>query len=301
MTQPVAPGRGTRGAAAALALVSLIWGYNWITMKLSLIDAAPTDSAAWRFLIGALALAPVVWRMGHSLRVPRSEWWLCALLAALLACNFTGTLWGLKLGGTGRVAVLTYTMPFWTVLLARVFLHERMRTAQWIAISLAAAGLIVLIDPTHLGGLLPSLLALFAGLSWGASVVLVKRIQGKTRSHLTTLTFWQMLIGAGLLALGSLAANTPPVRWTPLFTACLLYSAVLGSSLAWILFYYALARLPAGVAGLGTLATPVVGVIAAALQFGERPSGTEMVGMVLIGVGLAMLALPAGSLRGPRS
>lgn len=298
MSRPVPPERGIRGAAAALALVSLIWGYNWVAMKLSLVDAAPTDSAAWRFLIGALALAPVVWRMGHSLRVPRSEWWLCLLLAVLLAANFTGTLWALKLGGTGRVAVLTYTMPFWTILMARVFLHERMRPAQWIAIGLAAAGLVVLIDPGHLGGLLPSLLALFAGLSWGASVVLVKRVQGRTKTHLTTLTFWQMLIGAGLLALGSMAADTPPVRWTPLFTACLLYSAVLGSSVAWLLFYHALARLPAGIAGLGTLATPVVGVIAAAIQFGERPTGTELLGMALIGIGLALLALPERRVSG---
>ena len=300
MNRPAASRPGVRSAAAALAFLSLIWGYNWIVMKLSLVDAAPTDSAAWRFLIGALALAPVVWRMGHSFWVPRSEWWLCALLGVLLACNFTGTLWGLKLGGTGRVAVLTYTMPFWTVLLARLFLHERMQTMQWIAIALAAVGLVVLIDPAHLGGLLPSLLALFAGLSWASSVVLVKHVQGRTRTPLITLTFWQMLIGAGLLAIGSMVADTPPVRWTPLFAACVLYSAVLGSSLAWMLFYYALARLPAGLTSLGTLATPVIGVIAAALQFGELPTGSEMFGMLLIGIGLAMLALPAGSLRALR-
>jgi len=58
-----------------------------------------------------------------------------------------------------------------------------------------------------------------------------------------------------------------------------------------MLFYYALARLPAGLAGLGTLATPVIGVITAWIHFGERPTGQDAGGMLLIAVGLGLLAL----------
>ncbi|MCA3132182.1 MAG: DMT family transporter [Betaproteobacteria bacterium] len=283
---------GCGSAAAALGLVSLIWGYNWVVMKASLRDASPTDSAAWRFLLGAIVLLPVLRWLGHGIRVPRNEWWLAGLLAVMLTFNFTGTLWGLKLGGTGKVAVLCYTMPFWTVLFARLFLHERMRTRQWVAIALAAVGLVVLVDPLHLGGLAPSLLALLAGCSWGASVVLVKSAQGRARSDLLTLTFWQMLLCALLMfALGQLL-HLPPVRWTPLFLATLFYMSVLASALAWILFYFALKRLPAGIASMGTLATPVIGVAAAWLQLGERPSLTEGSGMALICAGLLLLALP---------
>lgn len=293
-----APPHGGAGrAAAALALLSLIWGYNWIVMKQSLAYASPTDSAAWRFLIAAGALVPVVRGMGYSLRVPRGEWWLAGTLGLMLAANFTGTLWGLKLGGTGKVAVLCYTMPFWTVLFARLFLHERMRPVQWLAIAIAAVGLVVLVDPLHLGGLASSLLALAAGCSWGASVVLVKRFQGKTASHLLTLTFWQMLICAALLFATGWLVATPAVQWTWMFAYTMAYSAVLASALAWMLFYFALARLPAGVAGLGTLATPVIGVAAAWLQFGERPTPGELAGMALICVGLALLAVPPGGLR----
>ncbi|MEO8040256.1 MAG: DMT family transporter, partial [Betaproteobacteria bacterium] len=127
--------RGSDGRAAiALGLLSVVWGYNWIVMKQSLAYATPTDSAAWRFLFAAASLTPVVRWMGHSLWVPRKEWWLAGLLSLMLAVNFSGTLWALKLGGTGKVAVLCYTMPFWTVLFARLFIHERMRPIQWLAI-----------------------------------------------------------------------------------------------------------------------------------------------------------------------
>lgn len=289
------PGAGRAGAA--LALLSLIWGYNWIVMKQSLAYASPTDAAAWRFLIAAAALIPIVRYMGFSLLVPRREWWLAGLLGLMLAANFTGTLWGLKLGGTGKVAVLCYTMPFWTVLFARIFIHERMRTIQWVAVLIAAVGLVVLVDPLHLGGLASSLLALAAGCSWGASVVLIKHFQGKTESHLLTLTFWQMLMCAGLLFTAGALLDTPPVQWTWMFAYAMVYSGILASSLAWMLFYFALARLPAGIAGLGTLATPVIGVVAAWLQFGETPTPGELTGMAFISVGLALLAIPPGGLR----
>ena len=57
-----------------------------------------------------------------------------------------------------------------------------------------------------------------------------------------------------------------------------------------VLFYYALRRMPAGMVGLGTLATPVIGVLAALLQLGEQPAPLEATGMALIGTALAMLA-----------
>ncbi|MBX9965702.1 MAG: DMT family transporter [Burkholderiales bacterium] len=297
MSSSPPPHTGTGRAGTALALLSCIWGYNWIAMKQSLAYASPTDSAAWRFVVAAIALVPVVLGQGHSLQVPRKEWWLAALLGIMLAANFTGTLWGLKLGGTGKVAVLCYTMPFWTAIFAWLFIHERMRRLQWIAVLVAAVGLVILVDPLHLGGLAPSLLALAAGCSWGGSVVIVKHFQGKTVSHLLTLTFWQMIICSGILFAAGSLFETPPVQWTWMFGYTLFYSGVLASAAAWMLFYFALARLPAGVAGLGTLATPVIGVIAAWLQFGEVPSRGELVGMAFICVGLAMLAIPPEGLR----
>jgi drug/metabolite transporter (DMT)-like permease len=71
-------------------------------------------------------------------------------------------------------------------------------------------------------------------------------------------------------------------------------------AMKWMLFYYALARLPAGLAGLGTLATPVIGVAAAWLHFGKRPSGQDSAGMLLIAAGLLLLAVPGSSSKPAR-
>ncbi len=280
-------------AAAALGLLSIIWGYNWVAMKAGLQHASPFGVGAWRFLFGALSLMPVIRWIGQPLTVPRSEWWVAGLLGVLLAFNFGCTFGALSLGGTGKTAVLVYTMPLWVVILARIFLHERMRPLQWIAVAVAAAGLVVLVDPLHLRGIAGSLLAVGAGLFWGVSVVLVKRWQGRMRTHLLTLTFWQMVLGSALMFAANHLLDLRATEWTLGFVGVMAYTSVLASTVAWVLFYYALARLPAGIAGLGTLATPVVGVLCAWLVFGERPTPQEALGMVMIGAGIGLLAVPA--------
>ena len=214
-----------------------------------------------------------------------------------MAANFWFTLTALNLGGVGRTAVLVYTMPIWVALLARVCLKERMRPVQWTAVALALAGLVVLVDVTSLRDWLPSLLAVTSGASWAVSVVFIKSIQGRIRTHLMTLTVWQMACCALLLWAFIGFADTPPIRWTWQFIAAIGFTAIVGSAFSWMLFYYALARLPASLAGLGTLATPVIGVAAAWLHFGERPSAQDAAGMLLIGTGLLLLSLPGLAAR----
>jgi drug/metabolite transporter (DMT)-like permease len=153
------------------------------------------------------------------------------------------------------------------------------------------------VDLVHLRGWLPSLLAVLSGASWAVNVVLIKSIQGRIRTHLMTLTVWQMGLCTLLLTVYGWLASTPSIAWTWQFVAAMGFSAVLGSALSWMLFYYALARLPAGLAGLGTLATPVIGVAAAWLHFNERPSGQDLAGMLLIAAGLMLLALPLPARR----
>lgn len=291
--------RERQRAGLALAVLSLIWGYNWIAMKLTLADATPADSAATRFALGALVLLPAVRYFGHGLAVPRSEWPLVAYMSVSLAANFFLTLTALGLGGVGKTAVLVYTMPFWVIVIAHVWLRERMRPAHWLAVGLALAGLMVLVDVVRLRGWLPSLLAVASGLSWAASVVIVKSVQGRTRSHLMTLTVWQMAVCAVLLWAFAWASGTPPIRWTWTFAGAIGFSAILGSAFSWMLFYYALARLPAGIAGLGTLATPVIGVVTAWVHLGERPTLQDAAGMLCIAFGLLLLALPGATPQAP--
>ena len=280
-----------RNAGVALALLSLIWGYNWVAMKTGLTDARPLQFATLRFALAALCMLPVILKFRAPLLPHREQWPAVAILGLMLAGNFACTLTALRLGGTGKTAVLVYTMPFWVLVFAWLALRERLDRWQGIAVAIALAGLVVLVEPWKLsGGLLASLLALGAGMSWGASVVYVKNLQKKTSVSMLMITLWQMIIASALLALGWAWLEPQPIRWTGAFGLALGYTSLLATGLGWVLFYYALRRMPAGMVALGTLATPVIGVLAAWLQLGERPTPMEATGMALIGMALAMLA-----------
>jgi drug/metabolite transporter (DMT)-like permease len=80
-----------------------------------------------------------------------------------------------------------------------------------------------------------------------------------------------------------------PIVWSSAFVGALVYNGIGGMAIAPLLWLYILQRLPATISGLNALAVPLVGVIAAWIQLGERPSTAEGIGMALILGGLALL------------
>jgi drug/metabolite transporter (DMT)-like permease len=279
-------------AAIALAALSLIWGYNWVVTKIALAYAGPVTFAALRFALAPLCLLPMMFQLRVRMALSRRHTLVALILGAILAANFAATFIALQLGGTGKTAVLVYTMPFWVLVFARIALTERLTARQTVAVPFALAGLCVLIAPWDTAAqALPSVLAAGAGMTWGASVVYIKHLQRKEPISMLALTLWQMVAAAATLALGTLTiAHESPVIWSGEFIAALLFTALVATGVGWMLFYYALRRMSAGMTSLGTLATPVVGVLCAWLQLGERPSALEASGMALIAVGLGLLA-----------
>ncbi|AKU13345.1 hypothetical protein AzCIB_3452 [Azoarcus sp. CIB] len=283
-------------AAGVLLLLSLIWGYNWVVMKKVLRDVDPFDFSALRTFFGALSLFVVLALRRRSLRpvaLGGTLW-----LGLLQTAAFTGLIqWALVSGGAGKTAVLVYTMPFWLLMLARTFLGERMRGSQWVAVGLAFAGLMLIVEPWTLRGDLQStLLAVLAGLVWAASAVWAKRLRGNVQIDLLSLTAWQMLLGSLVLCVIAWLLPSEPPRITPYFVGALAYNALFATGLAWLMWLFILDRLPAGLAGLSSLVIPAVGVLSGWIELGERPSTMESWGMVCIGA--ALVGISAIAMRG---
>jgi len=272
-----------RTAILALIAIVLIWGYNWVVVKVALRYSSSSDYAALRILLGLISLL-VVFISSRKPLLPRREAFGTFLTGLLQTGGFyVFSTWALVSGGVGKTVVLNYAMPFWVLLLAWFALGERLRRTQWIGVTIAFAGLLFILMPfSFTKGLFSEMLALLSGLSWAAGIVVAKRLQHRTELDLLSFTTWQMLFGSIPLFLCAFLISSPPIRWSTPFIATLAYSGILGGAIAWLLWFYVLSRLPAGVASLGTLATPVVGVLAAWIQLGETPTLLEAVGMVLI-------------------
>ena len=285
-------GSSNTGPLAAFVLMALVWGYNWVVMKIALQYAGPLAFSAWRCALGTLLLFAVLLVLRVPLKpreVVKTIWLGLFQIFGFIAL----VAWALTSGAAGKSAVLAYTMPFWVILFGWPFAEARPRGAQWFALALAFVGLFFVLELWRgEASLLSSVLALAAGAAWAIGTLLFKRIPVRTHHELLSLTAWQMLAGAIPLVALALLVEERPIEWNTTLLAALGFNAVGAMAIATLLWLYILHRLPTTISSLSSLIVPIVGVLAAWLQLGERPSAAEGAGMVLILVALALLIAP---------
>jgi drug/metabolite transporter (DMT)-like permease len=275
-----------RGAIIALALLSVIWGFNWIVMKSVLVYVGPLTFSAMRYVFGTAvlflvlvlrreSLAPTPWRDTLLIGLTQTTGFQLLVQIALLT------------GGAGKTALLAYTMPFWVIPLAWLVLGDRPALRQWLFIGIAALGLVLVLEPWRgVGSALSALLALAGGMCWAISTVLSKRLFHKATISPLRLTAWQMLYGTIVLVAIASCLHERSTQWSPILIGALVYNGVLSSGLAWAMWLFVVQRLPASVAGLASLITPLVGVAFAWVLLGERPDTAESAGIALMFVAL---------------
>ena len=279
-------------ALVVLVLLTLIWGYSWVVVKIALSHAPPFAFGVLRVFLAALALFAALALAGRDMR-PRAIG-ACALIGLLQSGLFIGfTSWATVAGGVAKTSVLVFTMPFWTTLFAWAFLGERLRGLQWISNALALAGLVAIVDPWHLRGTIgSSLLAISSGMIWALSAVLTKKLRVASRTDLLSFTAWQMVFGGIPLAIVAWLVPERPIDWTPGFLVAVSFNGICATGLGWLMWLYVLKRLSVGAASISMLAIPAVAILSAAVQLGERPHAREWLGIALICAALALVSMP---------
>lgn len=282
--------RETRRAIVVLVLLVILWGYSWITSKIGLNYASPMDVVALRLTLGlATLLAGLLW----TRRSIRPTQWKALLLIGLIQ---TGTFlllntWALAEGGPGKTSILVFTMPFWVLVFAWPILHERIRGLQWAAMALAGAGLVFLLEPWQMHtSMFSKTLAVVAGMCWAIGVIIAKELHNREKVEPLAFTFWQMLIGLMPVLACQALIDRPPIVWSGTFIAVTLFNGIAATGLGWLAWLYVLHRLPAGTTSLSSLGIPVIAIISSWIQLGEQPGRSELLGMLFIGLALALLS-----------
>jgi drug/metabolite transporter (DMT)-like permease len=272
----------------ALGFTSVFMGYNWVVAKVALDYAQPFTFAAMRAVLSTLILFALLVVLRRPMKPKALS--VTIIYSLLYTTAPIGLmLWALETGAVGRVSVLTYLFPFWLLILAWIYLGERLHGLQWAAVSMAFIGLILVASPWRVSGVASSLMAIGTSLALAASTIVAKRLYRRSDIDLLSFTAWQMLFGSlPLIVIAALTWEGPPI-WSPTFTWVLVYNVVPAGAVSWILWMYAFRVLRAGDAGIGTLLIPVIGVAAAWAQLGERPELAEAIGMALIVCGLAII------------
>ena len=276
-----------------LAITSVGWGFNWPVTKYLLPELPPLTLRGSSGVIGAALLALLALLSRQSLHVPRWMWPRIVLLGVL---NVTAwmVLMGLALLWlpASEAALIAYTMPVWASLLAWPVLGERPTLSRTIALVMAFAGLASIMGGNGLSASVQKLpgiiMALCGAIGFAVGTVLAKR-----RPILLPpipAAAWQVGIGCLPVAIAGLLIETTNVSAiTETGWALLVYSVVGQFCIAYVSWFAALARLPASVAAIGTMAVPVIGVVTSALALHE-PLGPGQIGALiftLAGVALA--------------
>ena len=297
MTSANQPGAKARIAPAGLlflAVTSVGWGFNWPVTKYLIGFLPPLTLRGTTGVIGAslLAILALVW--GQNLRVPRAMW-PRLVLAAILNVGCWMVLMGFALVflPASEAALVAYTMPVWASMLAWPILGERPNLLRVLSLVMAFAGLSAILGgdgfAASLSKLPGILMALGGALGFAVGTVLAKKYPLNLPP--VSAAAWQIGIGclpvaiAGFLFENSNFAGLSSGHGWLLFG----YSTVVQFCVAYVCWFAALARLPASVAAIGTMAVPVIGVMTSAVALHEPLGLTQIIALVftLAGVVLA--------------
>jgi drug/metabolite transporter (DMT)-like permease len=275
-----------------LAITSVGWGFNWPVTKYLLSELPPLTMRGSTGVIGAGLLALLAILSGQSLRVPR-EWWARLALAAFFNVACWMALMGLALLWlpASEAALIAYTMPIWASLLAWPILGERPNLVRVISLAMAFAGLAAIMGGNGFAASaakMPGIImALGGAFGFAVGTVLAKKLP----LNLPPLSAaaWQIGIGCLPVAIvGVFVEETDVAALSDLGWILLVYSTVIQFCVAYVSWFAALARLPASVAAIGTMAVPVIGVATSAVALHEPLGPGQIAALIFTLAGVAL-------------
>jgi len=274
-----------------------IWGSTWLGIKLGLRDLPPITFAGVRFAIAALLLGVLTMLRGVRLPANARDWRLLAYTGFLsITVNYALVFWGEQYISSGLAALLSATVPLFGLPLAHWYLASEPLT--WKKIAGVLSGLlgiaIVFSGELGIGGpraLWASVGIIIAALATAQAGVLVKA-RG-THIEPSVLAGVQMAGGCIPLLIGGMFLEGSPLdfHWTPLALASLAYLTVLGSVVAFLMYYWLIRHTAVTGVLMIPLVTPLIAVLIGVLLGGETVGWHTAVGGAAIigGVALAVL------------
>lgn len=292
-TRPVLRPRIAPAGLMFLAITSIGWGFNWPVTKFLLAELPPLTLRGVTGVLGALLLAALAILRRQSLKVEPGIW---PRLLSAAVLNVTGwmVLMGLALLWlpASEAALIAYTMPVWASIIAWPVLGERPTLLRTLGLMMAFVGLASIMGGNGISASVEKLPGIVMALAGALGFAIGTVFSKKYPIHLPPITAAAWQIGIGCLPIsiiGLLVETTDLDKVTPIGWWLLVYSTVVQFCIAYVSWFAALARLPASVAAIGTMAVPVIGVVASAIALHE-PLGPGQIAALIFTLAAVVLA-----------
>ncbi len=284
-------------------ILSVIWGTTWIFIKLGLRDLPPITFAGVRFLVAAAILWLIVLWRRPSLPRKSSDWLMISWTGFIaFAVNYGLIFWGEQYITSGLAAVLQSTIPAFGLVIAHFYLPAERITIQKLAgVVLGMAGTAVIFyDQMTVEGtdaFWGSLALVISSCCVAYSNVLVK---ARCR-HIETATLaaGQMTFGlVPLLVVGAVWEGNPfKLQWTTQAMVSLIYLALIGSAIAFFLYYWLVKRVAVTKTMLISLVTPVIALLIGMVTLSENVTWRVVMGSTAILAGISLIVIERRSLN----
>jgi drug/metabolite transporter (DMT)-like permease len=280
-------------STAALALAA-----QWIAAKIGLATAPPLELSTMRFAIASAVLVALA--LATRTPLPIRRWRPVTAAAAFGFLGFNGLAFlGLQLTPASDSAlIIPTTIPVATALFATL-IRERLTSRKVLGFAVASLGAVVVIAGGQQGGadistmrLLGNLLELGSAVCWGACLT-ISAIVLRKESILGFVTMASLLGTAMLFPLGFLEHGYRDVpSWGAQAWLAAAFLGVISTVVAFLIFFWAVSRFGAGLAAMVSYLAPIAALILAFIVLGERPLPLQLVGAVVIVLGVRIAARP---------
>ncbi len=298
MAQPIAPIPQARHMSGSdwvlLIALSVIWGGSFFFAKVAVAEVPPLTIVLSRVAIAAATLQVVLQLTGIGMRVDRRCWRDFFVMGLLNnAIPFSLIFWGQKEIGAGLASILNATTPLFTVIVANYFTRdERATPLKLLGVALGIGGVAAMIGLDLLSGLgahvASELAVVGAAISYAFAGIFGRRFKGRPPLQVAA----GQLTGSSLLILPlALLVDRPWTMAMPSLgaTGAILGIAVISTALAYVIFFRILARAGATNLLLVTFLIPVSALALGIAYLGETVTAHHVIGMGLIGLGLAAI------------
>jgi O-acetylserine/cysteine efflux transporter len=289
--------------ALLAAVVTVLWGLNFVAIHASLEQFPPLFLAGLRFLL--IAVPTVLW-------VPRPKVplrWLVGYGVGFGTLQFIGLYLGMAAGFPAGLAslVLQSSAPF-TVILGALLLRERVAGRRLVGLAVAVVGLAVVgVARASGSSWVPFLLVVLGGFGWALGNLASRRAAAPDPLHLTLwmsvvppLPLFAMSLGVeGPARINGAVVGSFDHAALPAW-AGLAYTVVLGTIVGSGIWVWLMARHPAGMVAPFSMLVPVTGLFAGWTVLGETPSWLELAGGALVIGGVLWQSIGANTRRGGR-
>jgi drug/metabolite transporter (DMT)-like permease len=273
------------------------WGLQQVAIKVANRGVSPLFQSGIRSA-GATAFIWIWMTVRRETMIDKDGtlWWGMAA-GLLFSAEFILIYWGLDYTHASRAVIFLYMSPFVVALGAQIFIPgEHLRTIQVVGLFCAFVGILVafresLSYPTYRMLIGDGMLAVAAVL-WGTTTVLIKA-SPLARIKPSKTLLYQLSVSAVVLPLGSLVKNEPGiVLMTPLIAGSLVYQTVWVAFITYLAWFWLIRNYPPSRLASFTFLTPLFGVIAGGVLLNEPITGSLLVALVFVGMGIFLVNRP---------